>query len=79
VELFFIVLILLPFVAYLISKGVDKYKQKSEYQKREDEEKFEKGCAWFVLVILNIVAIIATGGLWILGLLFFWAIYTVLR
>ena len=74
-ELFFIALILLPFVAYLISQGVDKYKQKSESQKRADEHKFEEGCATVVLVIINIIAIVGTGGYWLLGLIAFWAIY----
>lgn len=72
-ELFFIALILLPFVAYLISKRVEKDKQKSVREREKEKKKNLNNFKDFILVILNIILIIGSGGMWILFLIALWA------
>ena len=90
-ELFFIALILLPFLAYFISQNSEKGYKDEERSADPDEEKRlrsqrvwdsierrqnKQNLAGCVLVILNIAAIIGTGGFWILVLIGLWAVQT---
>ena len=68
-ELFFIALILLPFVAYLISKGVEKEdKAKDSYWENTDTSDKIKD----FIILIGLLIFIGYTGLFGIGLLIFW-------